>query len=123
MSSIEPAPVSPQGIERLFQQASNDARANLGSTNEDGRRQALRVARSLVASLENPEDVVMRYVWEMGSQQFAQRCNAETLLIIRIMRVITAIGFAGEAGQQSYVATPLTKAIIKPALEAAAKIW
>ena len=65
MSSIEPAPVSPQEIECLFQQASNDARANLGSTNEDGRRQALRVARSLVASLENPEDVVMRYVWEV----------------------------------------------------------
>ena len=30
------------------------------------------------------------------------------------MRVLTAIGFAAEAGVQSYVATPLTKAITKP---------
>ncbi len=65
MSSIETAPVSPQEIERLFQQASDNVRANLRATNEDGRSQALRVARSLVASLENPQDVVMRYVWEV----------------------------------------------------------
>ena len=42
---------------------------------------------------------------------------------VRIMRVLTAIGFAAEAGVQSYVATPLTKAITKPSLEAAVKIW
>ena len=65
MSSIQTAPLLPQEIERLFQQASDSVRANLRSKDEDGRRQALRVARSLVASLENPEDVVMRYVWEV----------------------------------------------------------
>ncbi len=66
MSSIETVPVSPQEIERLFQQASDNVRANLRGTDEDGRSQALQVARSLVASLENPQDVVMRYVWEVG---------------------------------------------------------
>ena len=77
--------------------------------------------------------------------ELAQRCKVESLLInmwyspvplthqllprlifiplVRIMRVITAIGFAAEAGPQSYLATPLTKAITKPALEAAAKTW
>ena len=39
------------------------------------------------------------------------------------MRVLTAIGFAAEDGVQSYVATPLTKAITKPSLEAAVGIW
>ena len=81
----------------------------------------------------------------ISAVELAQRCEAETLLIstcyqpvppihqllprlifmtlVRIMRVITAIGFAAEAGPQSYLATPPTKAIIKPALETAAKTW
>ena len=81
----------------------------------------------------------------ISTAELAQRYKAKTLLIstcylpaslshhsllrlifmtlVRIMRVITAIGFAAEAGPQSYLATPLTKAMIKPALEAAAKIW
>ena len=81
----------------------------------------------------------------ISAVELAQRCNAETLLIgicyppvprtpnslprlifiipVRIMRVISAIEFAAEIGPQIYVATPLTKAIVKPAVEAAAKIW
>lgn len=39
------------------------------------------------------------------------------------MRVLTAIRFAAEASVQSYVATRLTKAMTKPHLEAAVKIW
>ena len=41
----------------------------------------------------------------------------------RIMRVITAIGFAAEAGERSYVATPLTMAATIPPLHASLKIW
>ncbi|KAL9610615.1 MAG: hypothetical protein Q9167_004689 [Letrouitia subvulpina] len=37
---------------------------------------------------------------------------------VRIMRVITAINYAAEAGERSYIATPLTNAITIPALEA-----
>ena len=81
----------------------------------------------------------------ISAAELAQRYNTETSLIsmwyppiprthcslprltssteVRIMRIITAIGFAAEAGPQSYLATPLMKAITKPALEAAAKIW
>ena len=64
MSSSKTATLSQQEIERLFQQASDNVRDNIQRTEEEGRR-ALRVARSLVALLENPEDVVMRYVWEV----------------------------------------------------------
>ena len=39
------------------------------------------------------------------------------------MRVLTAIGFAAESGTQSYIATPLTKAVTNPVLDAALKIW
>lgn len=39
------------------------------------------------------------------------------------MRVLTAIGFVAEAGVRTYVATPSTKAITKPYLEVAVKIW
>lgn len=46
-----------------------------------------------------------------------------SLLAVRIMRVISAIGFAAEAHEQSYVSTPLTKAITIPSLEAAVKVW
>ena len=81
----------------------------------------------------------------ISAVELAQRCKADVLLIstcylpaslshhpllrlifvtlVRIMRVITAIGFAAEAGPQTYIATPLTKAITKPALEAATKTW
>ena len=39
------------------------------------------------------------------------------------MRVVCAIGFAKEAGVQSYMATRLTRAITSPAMEGAMKIW
>ena len=39
------------------------------------------------------------------------------------MRVITSIGFAIELDEQLYMATPLTKAITKPALEGGMRVW
>ena len=39
------------------------------------------------------------------------------------MRVITSIGFAIELDEQVYMATPLTKAITKPALEGGMRGW
>ena len=65
MSFIKTAPLSRQEIGQIFQQASNDVKTTLDGTDEEGRRQALRVAQSLVASLEKPEDVVMRYAMEV----------------------------------------------------------
>ena len=65
MSSSKTATLSQQEIEPFFQQASNDVKVKLKGMDEEGRRQALRFTQNLVASLENPEDVVMRYAWEV----------------------------------------------------------
>lgn len=45
------------------------------------------------------------------------------LVIVRIMRVVSAIGFAVELDEQTYLATPLTWAITDPALEGGMKTW
>lgn len=45
-----------------------------------------------------------------------------TIGAVRIMRIITSIGFALELDEQTYIATPLTTAITNPALEAGMKI-
>lgn len=39
------------------------------------------------------------------------------------MRVISLLGFAFEIDEQSYLATPLSKAFTVPALEAGMKAW
>ncbi|KAA6411723.1 MAG: hypothetical protein FRX48_05004 [Lasallia pustulata] len=141
-----------QSISSLLQQIQLTS-ANLASrdeiANDNARVQALEAAKKLVATLEKPEEVVMRYAFELGSHrmalrlgidlglfhilveqngkpvsaaELAERSRAELLLIVRIMRVISAIGFAAEAHEQSYVSTPLTKAITIPSLEAAVKV-
>lgn len=77
----------------------------------------------------------------VSASQLAELSKAELLLIgtwvstlghrvnhmlmigaVRIMRVITSIGFALELDEQTYIATPLTTAITNPALEAGMKI-
>lgn len=112
------------------------------------RREALKIAKSVVAKLEDPQEVVLHYgqerVWQqaclrlgidlklfhiiaskngspISADDLATEANAETLLIVRIMRVITTTGFAAEAGPQRYVQTALTKAITIPALEVTIK--
>lgn len=49
--------------------------------------------------------------------------SRNAFLSVRIMRVITSIGFAIELDEQVYMATPLTKAIAKPALEGGMRFW
>lgn len=44
-------------------------------------------------------------------------------LVVRIMRVISLLGFALEVDEQSYKATPLSRAFTVPALEAGMKAW
>ncbi|TVY78546.1 O-methyltransferase lepI [Lachnellula suecica] len=114
------------------------------------RKTVLEIAKKLVTSLETSQETVMRYAWEFGPQrmslrvgidlrlfhllvesngkplsaaELAEKSNAEELLVVRLMRVLCSIGFAAEAGEQSYVATDLTRAITKPSLEAALKVW
>ena len=49
--------------------------------------------------------------------------ETDDLLKVRIMRVITSMGFAEETGIRKYCSTPLTKAMTKPALESAMRLW
>ena len=50
-------------------------------------------------------------LWEIKFLSFA----------VRIMRVLTASKFVGEAGPENYIATPLTKIMTNPPIESAAR--
>ena len=54
-------------ISKLFQNAAQDVAAFDHSADKDPRQKALAIAQSLVATLENPDDAVMRYAWEVPS--------------------------------------------------------
>ena len=42
---------------------------------------------------------------------------------VRIMRVLTAMKFAAEAGEESYVATPISRVVAAPIPEAGILFW
>ena len=48
-----------------IQQASINLRSTKGGIDEDSRKVALSLAKELVLALEKPEDVVMRYAFEV----------------------------------------------------------
>lgn len=61
-------PASLQEIPSVVQQiqrASSDMAMLEGPVDEDNRKQALSLAKGHVSSLEKPEDVVMRYAFEV----------------------------------------------------------
>lgn len=51
-----------------IQQASINLRTARGGIDEDSRKMTLSLAKELVLQLEKPEDVVMRYVFEVRPQ-------------------------------------------------------
>ncbi|MCJ1347010.1 hypothetical protein MMC31_005230 [Peltigera leucophlebia] len=131
-------------LDQQIQQAIVDLSTPKGAIEEDSRNLTLSLAKKLVVALEKPDDVVMRYISEVRLQlcidlrlfhvlvehegvpvsasQLAELSKTELLLIVRIMRVISSIGFAAELDEQTYMATPLTKAITNPALEGGMKL-
>ncbi len=56
-------------ISRFFQAATRDVEALRRLSPEEATKQATTIARKLVANLENPEDEIMRYAWEVHSFQ------------------------------------------------------
>jgi len=118
--------------------------ASLKSVPEADRLQALAAARKLVLRLEKPNEVIKRWACEIQPQrmcirvaidlklfhiiskkgedisaaELATQSNSEELLIIRLMRALTSIGFAAEAGEFIYRPTQLTKTMTIPTLEA-----
>ncbi|KAI9687997.1 MAG: hypothetical protein M1820_010349 [Bogoriella megaspora] len=133
-----------------LQTVSNIAKIGTKSFMEENARiEALSLAKKLVASLQTPEEVVLHYAWETASHRMALRLgvdlglfrilvdrsgesvsaidignisHVETQLIVRIMRVLSAIGFVTELDRQLYTANGLTGAIATPSLAAATKI-
>ncbi|KAK1831000.1 S-adenosyl-L-methionine-dependent methyltransferase [Podospora conica] len=54
----------------------------------------------------------------ISSQELATKCNAEEVLLVRIMRVVTAAGYAKESDARQYVATRMSQAMVVPHIEA-----
>ena len=52
-------------ISELFQHAAREVDTFHYLADENSRKKALTTAQSLVAALQRPEDVVMRYAWEV----------------------------------------------------------
>ncbi|KAF4552924.1 O-methyltransferase domain-containing protein 7 [Elsinoe fawcettii] len=135
----------PLELARSIQEiASTIAETDDCAADDDGaRKSALRAARTLVKKLENPRDTAFRHAFESHNrslclrlaaelklfhhisklelataEQLSERCGAEELLIVRIMRLLTAEGYAEEQEPSSWSPTALTAAMTQPALEA-----
>lgn len=55
----------------------------------------------------------------ISSEDLAAQCNAEEVLLVRIMRVVTAAGYAKESDDaRHYVATRMSQAMVVPHIEA-----
>lgn len=67
MTSTESETLSLPEISNLFQKAAQSITAFDHLADKDPRQKALAIAQSLVATLEKPNDVVMRYAWEVLS--------------------------------------------------------
>ena len=59
-------------ISHMFQTAATSVEALHGRSRDEVTKQATILAKELVASLENPEDVVMHYAWEVDSSSWFQ---------------------------------------------------
>lgn len=67
MTTTASETLSLREISFLFQYAAQDVAAFDHMADKDPRQKALAIAQRLVATLENPDDVVMRYAWEVPS--------------------------------------------------------
>ncbi|KAI0480021.1 putative O-methyltransferase [Xylaria cf. heliscus] len=108
------------------------------SSNDDfiAKKDAVHLARQLVTTLEKPENVAVELAFSpfiaiaarvavqldlfkhiashnepITSDKLASLSGGEELLIIRVLRPMSAIGFVKEIGERKWVATPLTFAM------------
>lgn len=76
MASIVTRPTPKEEVPSLvqqIQQASTKLYTHKEVIDEDSRKLTLALAKELVNALEKPEDVVMRYVFEVWLQAYNQR--------------------------------------------------
>ncbi|KAI9737833.1 MAG: hypothetical protein M1834_009202 [Cirrosporium novae-zelandiae] len=113
---------------------------------EDVRVTLLDSTRKLTAALETPDEAVallsfspynfmcVRLGVEIGlfdiiankngtitASELASQTQSESALIIRIMRDLTAMGFVGEAGEECYEATAITRHLTSKGVQAGIK--
>ncbi|KAI1764980.1 putative O-methyltransferase [Hypoxylon sp. FL1150] len=111
-------------VEKLNQLASR-----LSSKDDAGaRKEALQLSKRLTASLEKPEDAVIpvtvkiaiqldlfkhiaNYGAPISSAELAALSGGEELLIIRVLRSVSSIGFVDEAGERLWQPNVITKAM------------
>ncbi|MCJ1346646.1 hypothetical protein MMC31_004864 [Peltigera leucophlebia] len=120
-------------LDQQIQRAIIDLSTPKGVIEEASRKLTLSLAKKLVVGPQNTclrlgVDLRLFHVLveheglPVSASQLAESSQAEFLLIVRIMRVISSIGFAVELDEQTYMATPLTKVITSPALEGGMKL-
>ncbi|KAJ4415338.1 hypothetical protein N0V82_007388 [Gnomoniopsis sp. IMI 355080] len=137
----------PEDNPRMTLQLLQDKLGELRPTeiSEAERKVLLGQARELVKFLEKPEEVVFRQSFETHTYNFSIRiavdlgifhvlverlgepvgpaelgalCGAQELLIVRIMRVLTALDYAAESTECEYVANSFSRACTLPHIEA-----
>ncbi|KAI8632505.1 sterigmatocystin 8-O-methyltransferase [Xylariaceae sp. FL1651] len=110
--------------------------SQLSSQDETARRKALQLSKKLTTNLENPETVAVELSFsgvipvaarvgvELGlfqhisdhgapinSEELAKLTGGEELLILRILRAMSSIGFVKEVGERTWEANPITRAM------------
>ncbi|KAF4637258.1 hypothetical protein G7Y89_g832 [Cudoniella acicularis] len=121
-------------------------RLPLGSSNENNQsitKQALRLSKALTATLEAPEDaavnmsfaiftpmsariavdlklfeLIASHSGPITAAELSSLSGGEDQLIIRILRPLSAVGFVKEVAEQTWVATPITKAMANDTIAA-----
>ncbi|KAJ5675961.1 S-adenosyl-L-methionine-dependent methyltransferase [Penicillium macrosclerotiorum] len=117
-------------------------------TSQSARKVAIQAARRLITNLEKPEETIQHTAFlpiqnicariaidlnlfqividHSGESQdvpvtsvaISESCNAESLFIVRIMRILVANGFFNEAGHQSYLPNEVTRTMTQPKYKA-----
>ncbi|RAO64148.1 uncharacterized protein BHQ10_000160 [Talaromyces amestolkiae] len=103
--------------------------------NHEARKKCLQLSKNLTSQLEQPENVAVDMAFSpmiavtariavdlnlfqhvvnegpVASARLAELCGAEEILIIRLMRPLSAIRFVEETGPRTWKATPITAAM------------
>ncbi|KAF3055593.1 Demethylsterigmatocystin 6-O-methyltransferase [Daldinia childiae] len=136
-------PVDSGSIATLIEQL-NSLSSKLELANDQSiRAEAIRLSRKLTMSLERPEDVATemiisplvpiaaRIVVDMNildhivkhnraitSEELASLSGGEALLITRLLRVLASVNLLDEVGEETWQATPITKAMASKGISA-----
>ncbi|KAI1650364.1 putative O-methyltransferase [Daldinia loculata] len=115
----------------------------LSEGDDDARRQALLLTRKLAASIEKPENSAIELCYTpflsvsakiavdlnifkliadhdgpITSKELAALSGADEILLVRILRPMSSLGFVEEVGERTWIATPITKEMAREEIAA-----